>query len=98
MGHDARKLRRFPQNSATYSVCFTEIYRDQKSLPGAAFFGKEDTVVTDLSSIARGDIRSRFLVVPLAALWFRARAGRSCFWSTDHHRTASRDGRCAESM
>jgi len=26
--------------------------------PGAAFFGKEDTVVTDLSSIALGDIRS----------------------------------------
>ena len=28
--------------------------------PGAAFFGKEDAVVTDMSSIAAGDIRSQF--------------------------------------
>jgi hypothetical protein len=27
--------------------------------PGAAFFRKEDAVVTDLSSIALGDIRNR---------------------------------------
>ena len=43
-------------------------------------------------------VRSLCLAVPMAELWFRGRDKQRCFWSIDHHRTASRDGRCAEAM
>ncbi len=48
--------------SSAISICKPLLHRDGH--PGAAFFRKEDTVVTDLSSIAAGEIRNRFCSKP----------------------------------
>jgi len=56
----------------------------------AAFFRKEDSVATDLSSIGLGDIRSLFWVYLWGVLWFQGQGERHCSWSMGHHQTARR--------
>ena len=58
--------------------------------PGAAFFCDEDAVVTDLSNIAAGDIRSLFWVFLWAVLWLRDHGEWHCFWPIGHHQGARR--------